>query len=239
MLKIAVCDDNKYICADIENILRQYGENSDSKFDIDLYYTGEELIEKMSNDKKYDLIFMDIELNTTTGIIVGTKIRNELENYISKIVFITSVEGYQNQLFDIQPFGYIKKPVDMEQVVKYAKLCLKVLDKEKFVFKYQLGHEFKQIEVKNILFFENKLRKVKITTCDFSEEFYGTIKEVKTHLPENFILVHASYIVNLKYIKTVLKDSVILQNGIIIPVSKSNLKELRKELVKEVRDAEL
>ncbi len=239
MLKIAVCDDDKYICADIENTLRQYGEVNELKFEIDLYYRGEELIEKMSNEEKYDLIFMDIELNTTTGIIIGTKIRNELENYISKIVYITSVDGYQNQLFDIQPFGYIQKPVDKEQVVKYVKLCLKILDKEKVVFKYQLGHEFKQIEVKNILYFENKLRKVKITTCDFSEEFYGTIKEVKKHLPENFILVHASFIVNLKYIKTVLKDSVILQDGTIIPVSKSNLKELRKELVKEVRHAEL
>ncbi len=239
MLKIAVCDDNKYICSDIENTLRQYEKNNDLKFDIDLYYTGEELIEKMMYDKNYDLIFMDIELNTTTGIIIGTKIRNELENYVSKIVFITSVDGYQNQLFDIQPFGYIKKPVEREQVVKYVKVCLKVLDKEKVVFKYQLGHEFKQIEVKNILCFENKLRKVKITTCDFSDEFYGTIKDVKKNLPDNFILVHASYIVNLKYIKTVLKDSVVLQNGIMIPVSKSNLKELRKELVKEVRDAEL
>ncbi len=193
----------------------------------------------MSNDENYDLIFMDIELNTITGIIIGTKIRNELENYISKIVFITSVEGYQNQLFDIQPFGYIKKPVDKDQVVKYVKLCLKVLDKEKVVFKYRLGHEFKQVEVKKILCFENRLRKVRITTCDFSDEFYGTIKDVKKHLPENFILVHASFIVNLKYIKTVLKDSVILQNGSIVPVSKSNLKELRKQLVKEVRDANL
>ncbi len=239
MLKIAVCDDDKYICATIESVLRQCDESSDFKFEIDLYYRGEELIEKMSNEKKSDLIFMDIELNTTTGIIIGTKIRNELENYVSKIVFITSVEGYQNQLFDIQPFGYIKKPVDKEQILKYVKLCLKVLDKEKVVFKYQLGHEIKQIEVKNILFFENKLRKVKIATCDFSDEFYGTIKDIKKNLPENFILVHASFIVNLKYIKTVLKDSVVLQDGTVIPVSKSNLKELRKELVKEVRDAEL
>ncbi len=239
MLKIAICDDDKYICADVEKALRQYGEENDIKFHIDLYYTGEELIGKMSNNEKYDLIFMDIELNTTTGIIIGTKIRNELENYISKIVFITSVEGYQNQLFDIQPFGYIKKPVDKEQIVKYTKLCLKVLDKEKLVFKYQLGHELKQIELRNILYFENKLRKVKLVTHDFNEEFYGTIKEVRKQLPENFILVHASFIVNLKYIKNVLKDSVIMQNDEIIPVSKSNLKELRIQLVREIRDAEL
>lgn len=71
------------------------------KIDVEVFDSGESLLEFIKKEHGFDLIFLDIEIGTTTDIVVGRKIRSELDDYISKIVFISSKEGYERKLFDI------------------------------------------------------------------------------------------------------------------------------------------
>ncbi len=170
MFKIAICDDNKYVCGQIEQIIYHYSEQSNAKIDIEVFYDGKDLFCFIENEHYFDLIFLDIELKSTTGIEVGTKIRNKLDDYISKIVFISSKSGYERQLFDVQPLNFLDKPIDKDKLIKCIDLALKLLDKEKKIFKYKVRKEYKQIAFQDILYFENKLRKVKIVNGYNSNE---------------------------------------------------------------------
>lgn len=133
MIKIAICDDNKYVCGEIEQIIYNYSEQRNIKIDIEVFYDGKDLFSFIMNEHYFDLIFLDIELKSTTGIEVGTKIRNKLDDYISKIVFISSKSGYERQLFDVQPLNFLDKPIDKEKLIKCIDLALKLLDKERFL----------------------------------------------------------------------------------------------------------
>ncbi|MCQ4935562.1 LytR/AlgR family response regulator transcription factor [Anaerotignum propionicum] len=232
MLKIAVCDDNNYICIEIEQIILDYSIQRDIKIDIEVFYDGKELINYIENEHCFDIIFLDIELKTTTGIEVGTTLRNKLDDYITKIVFISSKLGYERQLFDVQPLNFLDKPIDKEKLIKCLDLVLKLLDKEKKVFKYKVGHEFKQIAFQDILYFENKLRKVKIATLDGEDEFYCSLANVKSQLPNFFVTSHISYIVNYNYITKISGDSILMINEMNIPISKRNLKEIQQFQIK-------
>ncbi len=208
---------------------------------IEPFYSGESLLSDIQKGQSYDLIFLDIELNTTTGIIVANAIRRDYENYISKIIFMTSRDGYQDQLFDIQTFGYIKKPIDKDKVVGYINLFKKISKKENNVFRYKFGRDIRSAEYQNIMYFENRLKKIKIVTKDGEDEFYDTIKNIINRLPDNFIKIHGSFVVNYEYVINVMADSVLLTNGDIIPVSKSNMRQLYKlqmQFIKEIRDAD-
>ena len=134
MLSIAICDDNNYICSQIEKIILDYQKYKCEKFDIDIFCTGENLINFIKNEHSFDLIFLDIELGTTTGIEIGSKIRNEFDDYISKIVFITSKDGYESQLFDFQPLNFLKKPIEPRKIHKCIDLSLKLLGIENNTF---------------------------------------------------------------------------------------------------------
>jgi len=89
MLNIAICDDNKYICSIVEEIINDYKKKSEKEIRVEVFYSGEKLIEYLKNKDKFDLIFLDIELENTTGIEVASHIRNKFNDHISKIVFIT------------------------------------------------------------------------------------------------------------------------------------------------------
>lgn len=62
-----------------------------------------------------------------------------------------------------------------------------------------------------------------------------TLKELQTNLPEFFLRIHRSYILNIYYIKKISKDIasnfiVELKNGAELPVSQSYINDLRKIL---------
>ena len=63
MLNIAVCDDDKFICSEIENIIIEYAKETKTAIETEVFYSGEDLYGYMQKDSRIDLIFMDIELS--------------------------------------------------------------------------------------------------------------------------------------------------------------------------------
>lgn len=145
MLKIAICDDNNCICLQVEKIILDYETVCMKKIDITTFSTGESLIDFIRNEHSFDLIFLDIELGSITGMEIGATIRDELDDYISKIVFITSKNGYESSLFDIQPLNFIRKPIEDKKIYKCIDLTLKLLGKENKVFEYKKDYDIIKI----------------------------------------------------------------------------------------------
>ena len=61
------------------------------------------------------MLFLDIELITTDGIQVGKFIREELKNLETTIIYISSKSSYAMQLFQVQPLGFLIKPLEVEK----------------------------------------------------------------------------------------------------------------------------
>lgn len=236
MLKIAICDDNSSICSELEKIIIEYGKTSIVKFDIEIFNTGESLIEYIKNEHKFDLIFLDIELGDTTGIQVGSKIRKELEDDISKIVFITSKNGYEQELFDIQPLNFIKKPIDNEKLKNCISLSIKLLELENKTFEYAKKREVIKINIKDILYFESSKKKIKIVTHSGEDWFYETMEKLKGRLPKTFIESHGSYIVNFDKVERANKDFLIMTDGHKIPISQRCLQNVRSMLISYAKE---
>ena len=62
-----------------------------------------------------------------------------------------------------------------------------------------------------------------------------TLKDLCFQLPENFIRIHRSYIVNIRYIYEISRDlasniQITLKDGILLPVSQTYVTEVRKKL---------
>ena len=231
MLKIAICDDDKYICSEIERVLLDYEKSSTVEIDIKVFYTGESLINFIKNEHFFDLIFLDVELGTTTGIEIGSKIRNELDDYISKIVFITSKTGYEQQLFDLYPLNFIKKPIDKEKLIKCVCLAVKLLDIDNKTFEYKKRYDVIKISIKDILYFESKGKQIKIVTHSYEDHFYETLDNIKNKLPKIFIEPHRSFLINFDKVERITKESVFMINGHEIPISQRNLKNIRSMIL--------
>ncbi len=92
-IKIVVCDDEVEICALLEMMLIDIFRDKGMSCEAESFYTGESLCKEFER-RKYDLIFLDIEMDGKSGIDVGRFLRDELGNETVQIVYISAKTEY-------------------------------------------------------------------------------------------------------------------------------------------------
>lgn len=228
MLKVAICDDVFEICSELENIIMDFQKQSGVELSVDIFFSGEGLINYIKNVNNFDLIFLDIELGKINGVEVGHFIRDKMEDYITKIVYISSKNGYDRQLLDVQPLHFLSKPLDKNMVVDDIKLAIKIIGMDNNTFSFNIGNETKIIPVKNIIYFESASRRIKLVSLHNIDCFYEKINSIWSQLSKSrFIMPHRSYVVNYDYIISIKKSEIKMCNGDIIPISRLKLKEIK------------
>lgn len=238
MFKVAICDDEKVIGSHIENILLEYSEKACLKVDIKVFYSGKELYGYMESGHVFDLIYLDIEMEELSGLEVGKKIRNILKNHKTEIVYISGKDGYDRQLFDVQPLHFIPKPINSNIIIEDLKLAMLRADKWGGTFSYSKAAETYRVPIKDIIYFESMDREIRIVTIYDEDVFYGSIQKVFESLSSyQFIKIHRSYLVNYSHIDVLKYDEVNMSNEEKLPISQSRRKEVREIQLKIEREA--
>lgn len=79
MLNIAICDDDDLIAHQIESVLHNISDEENVKIDTDVFYSGNNLVREISSGKKFDLIYMDIQMENGDGITAAKNIRKKMK----------------------------------------------------------------------------------------------------------------------------------------------------------------
>ena len=183
MIRIAVCDDENVIVNQIEHIISEVCKRESIPVNIDVFYSGRELKRQVTSGTKYDIIFLDIQMKGGDGITAAENIRKVDDNVL--LIYVSGYDKYMMELFRLDVFGFIKKPIDEEILTKtfletYQRVCSKMVY---FTFSYK--HEEYKILCKEILYFESNARKVTIYTQNGEHyTFNGKLSEIEQIMSE-------------------------------------------------------
>ncbi|MDK2943160.1 MAG: hypothetical protein PWP56_2673 [Acetobacterium sp.] len=228
MFSIAICDDQRAICSEIETIILDYQKSTRLEIQIEVFYSAEKLGIYMEDQHSFDLIFLDIEMKGFNGLDLGRKIRQEMDNQITQIVYVSGKESYFKDLFEVRPMHFLSKPVEPDQVVKDVELAMKLANRLGGVFSYKIGSDTHKLPVKNIIYFQSVNREIKIVTTTGEELFYGKLQEVFRQVAKyRFINIHKSYIINYEQVANFKYDEVVMSNSDCLPISQLKRKEVR------------
>ena len=162
---IGICDDEKEMCTQLEEWCYKYGKKKNIDLEVYVWYTGESLCNDILKDKEcIDMLFLDIELITTDGIQVGKFIREELKNLETTIIYISSKSSYAMQLFQVQPLGFLIKPLEVEEVEKILDKSIRLYEMKNQKFEYYSKGTFYKIPYKEIIYFYSQNKKINIIT---------------------------------------------------------------------------
>lgn len=229
MFKIAVCDDIASVCNELKTMIMDMKNDLICKeITIDTFYSGEALIDSIKEENLYDLIFLDIELGKINGVEVGHIIREQMEDYVTKIIYISSKDIYDRQLFDVQPLHFLKKPIDSKKVFDDIQLAMKISEKENRNFEFKSFRNTIKVPYRDILYFESRGRKVFLVGTKNNYTFYGNIKSLEEVLPKFFIHPNRSYFVNYEFVTCFKFEELIMTDGSVIPISRNKRKEIRE-----------
>lgn len=232
MLKIAICDDDKALCIQLKAMLNEIIENTDTN--IYIFYTGEELCNLLINGSRFDIIFLDIELCEINGVEVGKKIRNELNDELTQIIYISAKDSYAMELFDIRPLNFLVKPLKKEKIESVLKTAKRIMLSSNQYYEYKIGNVNFNILISDILYFESSGRKVKIILNDDINEYYGKLSEVEEKIKNNdFFFIHKSYFINYNHVIEYTYEYVKMSNNEILGISQNNRKAVREKLLQK------
>ncbi|MBU4440295.1 MAG: LytTR family DNA-binding domain-containing protein [Acetobacterium sp.] len=228
MFNIAICDDQRAICSEIETIILDYQELTRQEMQIEVFYSAEKLGVFMEHQHNFDLIFLDIEMKGLNGLELGRKIREEMDNQITQIVYVSGKNSYYRELFEVRPMHFLSKPVEPDKVIKDIELAMKLINRLGGLFSYKKGSDTHKLPIKNIIYFQSINREIKIVTTTGEELFYGKLQDVFHQVAKyQFMNIHKSYIVNYEYIAKFRYDEVVMSNSVCLPISQLKRKEVR------------
>ncbi|RVT78575.1 response regulator transcription factor [Flavobacterium sufflavum] len=188
----------------------------------------------MINTSSVDLIFLDIEMPHFSGI--------DFLNAIDKkplVIFTTAYSDYAVEGFNLGAVDYLVKPIPFHRFLKSVMRAQqtflsqnstpttatpKVVAPEiepDFMF-VRSEYENVKINFSDILFIEGLKDYVKIYTTDnkFTLTLISLIKLENLLSSKGFARIHRSYIINIKYVKSIQKNKVLIADKR-IPISES------------------
>ena len=225
MYKIAVCDDEEAVLAQVKKLITEWNPS----VDVVCFSSGEALLE---NYQSYEAVFLDIDMAGMNGIETGKAIRKLDKD--TKIVYLTAYRDYVSGAFGVHAFQYLLKPVNkkaiwnvLEEIFRYMKSAEK-----KIILDFHTVDGALCLPVESIYFFEYENRKIRIVTDE--EQYYmaDKIGNVAKRMDEfGFSMPHQSFVVNMFHVKNVKNQQIFLDNGMEIPLSQKKQKIWKQELM--------
>ena len=230
MLKIGLCEDNEIQHNQILSFLETI---SLPKHTINSFYKGNDLYnsiqEAMKDKEPYDIVIMDIDLPDGNGIKFSKKIIVFSPHTI--IIYMTSYEDYVGDVYDTEHIYFILKKNYQKYLPHALSLANEALNKQRRAsLKIFWNKEEYNILQKDIFYMERKLRTTFIVTPTHIYSTSEKLEDLLKRLGETFALSHRSFIVNLKMVQEITKDSALLVDGTSIPISRSYYKALKDKI---------
>lgn len=224
MLKIAICDDEEHHRIQLKNMVKTALDLKNIKHYIFEYENGEKLLQA---NREINMYFLDVRMERLSGIDTAKKIRTVNKKAI--IIFITALKEYVFEAFDVKAFHYILKPLSEKKLRAILYSALSEFDEAEGFILAKTISEHTKILVKDIVYIESMLRKIKIHTTYDVIEYYYKLSDMEIDLKDfNFFRCHRSYIVNLMYVKSYDNSLITLKNGENIYISKYKYADFSK-----------
>lgn len=223
-MRIAICDDEKSVLEILAEKVNRYCPEAE----VRCYFSGQELLE--AGDAP-DILFLDIQMPGLDGM--GTAKRFREKNKRTVLIFVTAVEDYVFQAFDVGAFHYLVKPFEEEKFASVLEGAVercrqsaegscapKEREEEKHILILSSGNHVK-IRLRDIVYAEVFNRKVVIHKMTEDIEYYGKLSELEKSAGEDFFRCHRSFLVNFRYVERYDGTMIMLERGT-VPIAKKN-----------------
>lgn len=226
------------IIADDEPIARQILENYiESIPNLELVASCKNAFEVLEilQDKTIDILFLDINMPKLSGLSLLKTMQQKPE-----VIITTAYPEYAIEGFELAVTDYLLKPFSLE---RFLQAINKV--KQKTLLKNKTAPVNKQ-EAATSIFVKSDKKIIKLNFDDINHiEAYGnyikiftdqmiltplTLSDFLDKLPDSFLRIHKSFIINFNTLKLIDGNQIVLQNETKLPIGKSYRKDVLERI---------
>ena len=240
MLKIAICDDEVLFGKQIKNYIQNYENRTCLLCEIDVFSSGKEFLELGMEMMQYTIVFLDINMDEVDGIMTAQQIRKMSRDVF--VVFVTAFMDYTLEGYKVDAVRYVlKNNQNLESAIhECMDSIIEKINYQVVTVDFKFTESEKRIALDRLVYIESKLHKLEFNVmedCLKKYTLYETLNTIEETLKGNgFLRVHQSFLVNMKYMKSIERYKAILNNGMELMIPKARYKDVRDAFISHKGD---
>lgn len=230
-MHIAIVEDQPEVRQCLAEYIDRYFAGEKQRYRITMFSDGDEILENYRAD--YDLILMDIQMARMDGLLTSKRIRKLDEDV--NLVFVTNLANYAIKGYSVRAMDFLLKPVNynmLQRILKRVENLQARRAKKYITLPTEQG--MTRIEADRLRYVSTFGRDGHLLVYHMEDGDYSyrqTMKSAEADLqPHGFYRCNSCYLVNLSFVRTVSRDSVLLTSGEELGISRARYKGFMESL---------
>lgn len=221
MVNIAILEDDAGDEASLEQSLQRYAQEQQELFSIRSF--SDPAVFLQNSPSAFDLIFLDIDLPTMTGMELARQIRRR--DSLVTLVFVTNLEKYAVSGYSVGAFDFVVKPINYYRFASMLRRALRsIAARQPRELVIQTSGGITRLNVTQLYYVEIRDHLLIYHTVGENLTAWGKMSDVEAQLaPYDFARCSTSHLVNLRFVDSV-EGSDVLVAGTRLPISQRRRK---------------
>ena len=206
MLNISFAEDDPAMALQLRQYLDRYGAEHGLELEVRAFASGDELLRQY--DTSCDILLLDVEMPGIDGMETARALRQRDRDVV--IVFITNIARYAVDGYEVEALDFILKPVNYFTFsVKLDRAVRRARQQARHTVCLQLADGMQMLDTQEIYYLETRDRMLYYHTGKGVFRLRGSLSAAEKELaPWNFARCNQCYLVNLRYVSGIVRDTV-------------------------------
>ena len=230
MINIAVCDDEHQQTEYTKMLVSKWADETDTEVIIEMFESAEKFKSARSQDKKIDILLLDIQMGGQNGVELAREIRQSDNKLV--IIFITGLPDYISDGYDISALHNLLKPVKEDKLFEVLNKAVNNLTQINKSLMLTVDGEICRILLSEIIYIEAQDHYVIVKTVTQEYRAKINLSEIEKSLDNSFFRCQRSFIVNLRFVYKITRTGIVLDNMAEIPLSRGLYEAANQAVIK-------
>lgn len=225
---IAICDNKAEDREKLRILLNNYQNARMQTFQVEEYDSGLELCKNKEDLSRYQIIFLNINVEKMDGLKAVMLIK-ELQPNIHTVIVTSYMDDTLDE-YKVKSTRFLLKDELEHTIDECMEGILKEIGKESRTVQFQFVEGETTLEVDDIIYIETNKHRNLFYTKKGTYSIYRKLNEIEVELAGmDFLRIHQSFLVNMQYVEKISSYIMRLTTGEELSVPKSRYQNVKRE----------
>ena len=218
-INVAICEDVAAERDYLIGLLQKWKQLGGHTLQTSAFLSAERFWSAYEDGYRPELLLLDVEMPGLNGMELAKRLRQLHDD--TPLVFITGYSDYMAEGYDVAALHYLLKPVSEQALERVLNRTLEQLRHQRKFLLCTSDGVTQKLYFDEILYVEVLSHTVTIHR-DGGKDYllHMTIRELEQELGNTFCRCHRSFLVNLARIHQIKKTDILLDSGVVVPMSR-------------------